>query len=614
MKKKIAFIFVALLVLCAVILTACKETPIDPTMVTVTFDVNYSDGDNPLAQTVEQGATVYLPAVSRDDYDFDGWYSTSTGGTLVGKAGDSYLANADVTLYAHWSERQPEPIMVTVTFAINYTGGVNPQSKTVEQGTTISLPDVSRDDYEFKGWYTASTNGDFVGDAGDDYIANSTVTLYAHWDEQQGNDDPVENKTIVFYSTVGSSLSEIVDLVIAGFEETYPGWTIVHETFSYDGLYSQVKSDLLSNKQPDIAYCYADHVASYLTTGKVVDLATLVNSTAIVDGELVGYTVAELNDFLPALYNEGIASNTYGNYAQYGYNDGSLLTLPMARSTDVMFYNKKALGKLGLTPATTWDEMWAQCEVIKQAYPDSIPLGYDSESNWFITMCEQNGWGYTSATDNHYLFNNVNTTQWLTQLKDLRRLNYFTTQQLSGGYVSGLLNLGVENGGAMYAIGSSGGAYSYRNSNIEIGVAPIPGSRLDSGVTNYSCISQGPSLVMFNNDSYSNSSEREMMTFLFMKELLDPVTQAIYAMASGYSPVRSSVYELDDFQQYLLEDTVVSQAMSVVMQLSDRMFASPAFDGSATARVQVGEALKYAVTGDKTVNKALDDAYLNCGR
>ncbi|MCH5156561.1 MAG: extracellular solute-binding protein [Clostridiales bacterium] len=659
MKRKFIVILVALLVLCAVIVTACKPDSTDPK----DKDENPTLSNESLLALIQQiqrensgitytNETYTLTAVHSVNnsanvatsvyvkWTVEGSTEINVGSVTDGKVMVSVPAvrysdiiytlkatltddkNVDYTdvnganysavfqRIAQKNEEQPlPPTMVTVTFAVNYSGGVNPKEKTVEQGTTIQLPEVSRTDYDFIGWYTASVNGSFVGDAGDDYVANSTLTLYAHWDEKQVSN---ENKTIVFYSTMGTNLSELADLVIAGFQAKYPDWTVIHETFSYDELYSKVKSDLQSNKQPDVAYCYADHVATYLTTGKVVDLANLIHSTATVDGELVGYTMAELDDFIPALLSEGIASNTYGNYWQYGYSDSSLLTLPMARSTEVMYYNKKALNDMGLQPATTWDELWAQCESIKQLYPDSTPFGYDSESNWFITMCKQNGWAYTSATDNHYLFNNANTTKWLAELKTLRDNGYATTMQLEGSYMSGLLNLGVENGGLMYAIGSTGGANNYIYSNYEIGVAPIPGSRHDDGSYDFSCISQGPSLVMFDNDSYDNASERELMTFLFVKELLDPVTQAIYTMASGYSPVRSSVYELPAFQEYLLEPTVVSQTLQVVTQLSDRLFTSPAFDGSATARQQVGNALVFAMSGVRTPNRALSEAYDNC--
>ena len=77
-----------------------------PNNVTVTFAINYSGGTNPPAQTVTQGNSVTLPTVSRTGYTLDGWYDSIGGGTLVGKAGASYVANASVTLYAHWTANQ----------------------------------------------------------------------------------------------------------------------------------------------------------------------------------------------------------------------------------------------------------------------------------------------------------------------------------------------------------------------------------------------------------------------------------------------------------------------------------------------------------------------------
>ena len=66
-----------------------------------------------------------------------------------------------------------------------------------------------------------------------------------------------------------------------------------------------------------------------------------------------------------------------------------MYTLPMSKSTEVLYYNKTFFDANGLTPPTTWDEMEALCNKIVEIDPYSIPLGYDSENNWFITMTEQ---------------------------------------------------------------------------------------------------------------------------------------------------------------------------------------------------------------------------------
>ena len=49
--------------------------------------------------------------------------------------------------------------------------------------TSITLPTPnSRTGYSFEGWYTGSTDGVKVGDAGSSYYPKSDITLYGHWD------------------------------------------------------------------------------------------------------------------------------------------------------------------------------------------------------------------------------------------------------------------------------------------------------------------------------------------------------------------------------------------------------------------------------------------------
>ena len=47
--------------------------------------------------------------------------------------------------------------------------------------------------------------------------------------------------------------------------------------------------------------------------------------------------------------------------------------------------------------------------------------------------------------------------------------------------------------------------------------------------------------------------------------------------------------------------------------MREDFFVSPAFNGSSTARLQVGNVIVYAMRGEKTPEQALADAYKNCG-
>ena len=229
-------------------------------------------------------------------------------------------------------------------------------------------------------------------------------------------------------------------------------------------------------------------------------------------------------------------------------------------------------------------------------------------------MCEQNGWGYTSASAPHYLFNNENTTAWLKELNEYYNKGYIATQNEYGSYTSALFTKGTD-GGAIYCIGSSGGA-SHQNpgSAFTWGIAPIPGSKRADGSVNYAAISQGPSLVMFEaGNGVENIDEKKIMTFMFVKELMDPEFQAAFAKESGYNPSRNSVYENEDYAEHMNGTDITAVAANVAASMSNRFFTSPAFIGSSTARTQVGNVVLYTLKGSKSAEKALLDAISNCG-
>ena len=190
--------------------------------------------------------------------------------------------------------------------------------------------------------------------------------------------------TIKFYHTMGANLREVLERYIVEFNKLYPNIHIDHEQVGgYDDVRDQIKTEITVGNQPHIAYCYPDHVALYNLAKAVVTLDSLIESDVTVtraDGttETLGLTDAQVADFIQGYYEEG---------KQFG--DGKMYTLPLSKSTEVLYYNKTFFTEHDLKVPTTWEEMEEVCAQIKAIDPDSIPLGYDSEANWFITMCEQ---------------------------------------------------------------------------------------------------------------------------------------------------------------------------------------------------------------------------------
>ena len=91
--------------------------------------------------------------------------------------------------------------------------------------------------------------------------------------------------TITFYTSMGDKLLEVLDIAKKDFAEKFPGWEVkvVNPGNGYDGTRSAIVGDLQANSQPDLAYCYPDHVASYMQSGKVVDVKPLLESTQTIE-------------------------------------------------------------------------------------------------------------------------------------------------------------------------------------------------------------------------------------------------------------------------------------------------------------------------------------------
>lgn len=422
--------------------------------------------------------------------------------------------------------------------------------------------------------------------------------------------------TITFYHTMGSNLSDVLNLYIEEFNKLYPNIHIQHEQVgSYDDVRDQIGTELSTHSEPNIAYCYPDHVAMYNLTGAVATLDNLIDSKLSVtraDGttEILGLTDEQKNDFIEAYYNEG---------RQFG--DGLMYTMPFSKSTEVLYYNKTFFEANNLTLPKTWDELKDLCAKIKQIDPDSIPLGYDSEGNWFITMCEQYGSPYTSAKGDNYLFNNEKNREFVKEFRDWYQNGYITTQTLLGSYTSSLFT--STNGTRSYmSIGSSAGATHQRpsadtegNYPFEVGIATIPQVNADKPKV----ISQGPSVCIFKKDN----PQEVLASWLFIKYLTTNVSfQAEFSMASGYVPVLKSVAENPEYAKFIANADggkyISALSAKVCLEQESAYYTSPAFNGSSKARSQVGTLLTKCLTIDKDadvdaeIKKAFEDAIAEC--
>ncbi len=398
---------------------------------------------------------------------------------------------------------------------------------------------------------------------------------------------------IDFWHNMGAANQAILDSMISEFNKIYPNIKVSHSAQGgWEDLYSKVTTAINGGNEPNLAFAYPDHVASYLTQQVVVDLDQFIysgNPDYAIDSEAQ-------EDFIESAWEEGQVYNSYG----------TMFSFPYAKSTEVLYYNATLFEANNWDVPTTWDEMWALCETMKTTYPDKTPLGYDSESNLAITLLEQSGLGYTAAFgDENYLFNNQASEDLFTPLVNYYEKGYFTTSALNDDNHSSSEFIAQS---FLMTVGSTGGASynqpasdSLGNPVFDYGVATIP--QVD--VNNKKAIQQGPSLVMLNGTSMENEA-----TWLFMQFITNTNNSAIYGASTGYAPVRYSSLETDIFKLFLQGegDIKVDSVKTYINQL-DAHFTSPAFNGSTKARQEIGFFIEDICLKKYSVKDALQNAY-----
>ena len=418
--------------------------------------------------------------------------------------------------------------------------------------------------------------------------------------------------TITFAHTMGAKLQASLEYHIGEFNKLYPNITVTHDTYGgWSDIAGQINTEIIGGNAPNIAYCYPDHVATYNLSKSVVALDNLIASTEKAEeegeGAVLGLTQAQKDDFIEGFYNEGAV-----------YGDGKMYTMPLSKSTEVLYYNKDFFTAHNIQVPTTWDEMEAVCKQIKELDPKSVPLGYDSEDNMFITFCEQYGYPYTSAEGEgaeHFLFNNDQCKGFVKKLREWHQAGYITTEAIYGSYTSALFTeLNKNNQHSYMCIGSSGGA-SYQipeNNAFEVGVAPIPQANKD----NQKVISQGPSLCILR--GAKTTDQQVVASWLFVKYLTTNADfQKEFSTVSGYMPVIKSVQEDAAYKEWLAGANGRTNLIPLVVQAGlaqqEAYFTSDAFNGSSTAREEVGLILFHAMSdANPDIDKLFKDAYDEC--
>ena len=462
-------------------------------------------------------------------------------------------------------------------------------------------------------------------------VSTSTPDEYV-----QQIDTPIE---ISFWNTKGDPYSGVIASAIESFKKLEPNVTVtsVKQSVGISALPDLVTKGFTSNVYPDIVEGYPDAVSTFLDYEKVVNLDEYINDPVI------GWSEEDLADIVPAYIEEGRSYIEKGTYS-----------LPFSKSTEILLYNKTLLNGIdlsGIDPSINngyplsdryfkhmnWDEFFGKLCPALMTYNESLPadekildtslpnyaiLGYDSDDNLAITLTQQYGLPYTRLDRDNYkgeaLFNTTEMADKIEYIKNMAEKKYIMTQGGLGTYTNSLL----ETNGLLFMVGSTGGLSHCVVKGYELGAGYIPSPAAGEG--EYKVISQGPSICLLKHESDPNAKLREKASWLFYKHLTNAEFGLAWALNGGYSPIRYSVMNSEEYLyamdpenagSYDSLDYLQATVNTVVSEeaFANGLYTTPAFKGSAEARTNFGGVISQvvgAVMNNNAVTRAQIDQWL----
>lgn len=442
---------------------------------------------------------------------------------------------------------------------------------------------------------------------------------------------------IFFWHTFGQTVQDELNKQIKSFEKLVKeneGVDVDIELSyigTYDEILQQIKRGFATGNTPTVAVAYPDHVSEYLGLEDfdeqyVYDLENLFHDEKIGYGKnsYLGDDKDE-TDFVESFFAEST------NYLKKG-----AYSLPFMKSTEILMYNKDIVEGLLLPDYAeakglaipdyktflsemTWDRFIDILKFVKadmdgaHKYGNNLisPLIYDSDENLLISKMYQNNIPFLSVKDGKGSvdFNNEVARKLVERLKSYYDDGLLLTKGTNGG------KYGSDNftrGETLFTVGSSGGA-GYNDpgkASFSVDVVKVPYEN-----NNPLYVSQGPTLTLLKSNGVSDEVNefRKEYGWKFLKYITNTVNNvdAAYLGSEGYVPVRESSYQVDYYQEYLLnedDDFLPKTANCVINEIQGRYLTTPVFKGSSAARDNVGGIVTQVLIGNKTIDKAFNDA------
>lgn len=471
--------------------------------------------------------------------------------------------------------------------------------------------------------------------------------------------------SITFWTPFGAEIEGYVESYIQDFENEYGINVELESKGSYDNLRKAIVGAATSGKYPNVALAYPDHMAEYVNNDIILRLDSFFEHDNETTNSLVSDNVSlAISDF----YSDYMKENQLVEFKSDG--SGYTLGVPFNKSTEVMVYNEtffdwassvdsdikvpttyEELEVIGTKILNVMDNAYGKIigednkiynsakdapngkikldftKLTKNTDPtDSklestrfVPFSYDSQANFFITLCRQWGGEYTGVDQNKHgklLFNSDKVKEGLAYIQKL--------------FNKGIIGIPASYGEAKYNsnpfkkiqtvmnIGSTAGADNALASGDKFTTGSAPVLYKDS--EHKYVISQGTNLVMLD-----KGSDKERLASWQLVKYLSKKVNGEFAIDSGYFPSCEYAQNSEKYQEFLnmnpsklLPNEVQSQQIakinsSIYMSESENWtkFVDTPFVGSARCREEVATIIPQLFTDKKTPEQVLETALKN---
>lgn len=392
--------------------------------------------------------------------------------------------------------------------------------------------------------------------------------------------DEVIDLTLFFPVNVGGDAANLIDEMTAEYNEQNPDVNVTAVyTGNYDDTVTAIQTALQggSDTKPDLFVSLATQRFTMDYTGMAMKLDDIIAA----DPEGQDF----IDDFI-----DGFMLDSY-------VEDGSIISIPFQRSTEVLFYNKDAFAEVGLdpeAPPTTWDELvdYAVKLTNDDRYGVGIALNSGS-AQWTFT-----GFSLQNCTNEYGLMNPNGKEVYFDTPENVEALQFWLDLQneykcMAPGIVqwTDLPTQFLSGQVAMIYHTTGNLANIKENATFDFGVAFQPQSK------QYGAPTGGGNFYI----TSGISEERQQAAWDFIKFMCSTENATKWSINTGYVATRNSCYETDELKEYY-ESYPASKIAYEQLE-----YAQPELTTYNAAEIWriLNDNIQAAVTGELTAEEAM---------